>query len=518
MKGLRKMNHRSKTPRFPPINTCKSLFRARPVVISFFKKPNSLILLLFFLPLLLLCNVSAASLLSELNTILADNRLENAEVGIHVENVSNGEVLYSKNGDEAFIPASNQKIITALTALDILGQDYEFETHLFFEGEIHDDVLEGDLIIVGGGDPTFGSPAIGEDPEKQFDRWAKIFTRHGIRKITGNIIVDESMFDAEYVHPYWPANQLLRRYSAPVNAFIFHDNCVRVNVAPGAAVGAPAKVDLYPPISFYRIDNTCRTDSASNLIIVNRRDWRITVSGQARYKTGGWSGLISVPDPAISSGKAFVHVLRSDNIEFSGEVIKRTQKSWDYDNEKRFRRLALRRAPLDKVLEVMLADSQNLYAESLIKTAGAHHRGLGSWQNGAEAVTKALEKRIGSRYDFNVADGSGYSRQNKLSPEMICKLLIQAHETAYPGILKDLMPAPGEGTLKNRLTEESAYADRVNAKTGYIARVGALSGYAEAQSGNFFAFSIILNNFRGGGNGDMQQIQDAIVKAVIEHG
>ncbi len=463
-------------------------------------------------------DVGSASLRAGLESVLSDVRLEGARIALHVEHIEDGEVLYSKKSDLPFIPASNQKIVTAVAALDLLGPDYEFLTTLWMSGEITEGVLDGDLWLVGGGDPTLGSPAAGESPTAQFDRWARLLEGYGIRRIGGDVVIDQSFFDSEHVHPDWPDNQLMRHYSAPVSALIFQDNCVRLTVRPGAAPGRSALVEFSPPLGSISVENTCRTDPGSNAIWVDRtRDGAgIRVGGRAMYATGGWSGLVATPTPATFPAESFAQVLRSHNIEIKGDVREDNIKF--HPGKEDMVLLARRRAPLNKVLNVMLVESQNLYAETVIKTIGARTDGRGSWESGKKEVSGAMAALGLDAGHLAVSDGSGYSRNNRITARAICKLLSRMYKMEVSPAFKTLLPVAGvEGTLVGRLTERGQ-AGRVHAKSGHIARVGALSGYARAKSGRLIVFSIMINDFVRGSNWDMRQIQDSIVGVILEAG
>ncbi len=473
---------------------------------------------IILLYLLLLPTAGATSLREELESVLADRRLEGAEIALHVTRIEDGEVLFSRNADQPFIPASNQKIVTAVAALDTLGHDYEFITTLRMSGEVRNGSLEGDLMLIGGGDPTLGSPAIGEDPTAQFEIWAEVLKKRGIKRINGDIIVDQSLFDDMHVHPDWPRNQLVRHYSAPLTAMIFQDNCIRISVRPGRAPGTAATVEIYPPLDYIRIENTCRTGTGSNTIGIDRTEDSagIIVWGEAMHRTGGWSGLVAAPNPSSFAGESFAYVLRTRGIEIEGSVRAKSKGTGSGENDTTL--LARRRAPLTKALEIMLVDSQNLYAESLLKIMGARIHETGSWKSGADAVNSALKAREIGEENITVADGSGYSRNNRITAEAICELLTQLYKSGEnEAKLKTLLPMAGaEGTLANRLTG-SDHAGRVHAKSGYISRVGSLSGYARTDAGKLVAFSIMINNFRRGSNSDMRQIQDSIVKVLLEN-
>jgi D-alanyl-D-alanine carboxypeptidase/D-alanyl-D-alanine-endopeptidase (penicillin-binding protein 4) len=179
--------------------------------------------------------------------------------------------------------------------------------------------------------------------------------------------------------------------------------------------------------------------------------------------------------------------------------------------------VARHETPLPTVLEVMLKISQNSFAEHVIKVVGAEKAGRGTWEAGlrrAEALLKTLHFKTGS---YRLADGSGMSRNNKLTAALVANMLVYADRHRKRLSLKGLLGRPGDvGTMEHRFSGDG-YDKKVWAKTGYLWRVGALSGYAKSAGGTDVAFSILINNFRGGGNSAMKQIQERVVKAVGQH-
>ena len=455
----------------------------------------------------------------EIEAALADPRLGEATVGVQVCAADTGRVLYSHHASRQFIPASNQKILTAATAMRELGPRYEFRTALSTGAPVPgaDGVLQGDLILRGAGDPTLGSPSAGEDPSAQFKHWAQELKAKGIHRVAGDLVVDDSFFDRVQVHPDWPSAQLWRAYCAPVSALSLNDNCLAVTVKPARAAGQKAKVTIWPNAPFLETTVTCRTHKGKHAVWFQRKPGsnKIVVGGNVKLGSGGYTGLLTSPDPALGAGHALVGVLRESGVALDGRVRRATAQ--EAAEAERRRVLAVRVMPLSRVLSVMLKESQNMYAEAVVKTVGAEKGGEGSWLGGLRRSAALLRDLKFGPDTCTLADGGGMSRNNRLSPAIICAVLVEMERTGDGAGLRGLMASAGEdGTLKRRL-RQAQYKGRIRAKTGYLRGVGALSGYARTRGGGHVAFSILINDYKGGGNTVMKQVQDRIARAVVDH-
>jgi len=429
-------------------------------------------------------------------------------------------VLFSRNGMQDFIPASNQKILVAAAALRELGRDYEFRTILWAKGRINAavGVLDGDLIIQSGGDPTLGSLSAAEEPLSQFQNWTAYLKQRGIRRITGDLVVDDTFFDRRHVHPDWPAQQQWREYCAPVGALCFQDNCVTVIVEPGAAVGESALVRLSPQVSVLEVSNRCKTDGSKNSVWLSRAPGSrtVVVGGQVRRGAGGCSGRITVAEPGLFAADAFRAALQEGGVRVEGKA--RLAAEQDLRTKGEWRHLTERRTPLSSVLRTMLKHSQNMYAEQVVKTIGAEAAGEGTWKAGLRRMAALLEDLGFEAGPFGLADGSGLSRNNRLSPAIICAVLAEASGSEHQHSLHSLLAIGGEeGTLKRRMNDPQ-YRARVRAKSGYLAGVGALSGYADTPSGLRVAFSILINDYKHpSSNAGMKEIEDRIARAIADY-
>ena len=203
----------------------------------------------------------AHELAIDLDGIIETGPHANAFWGVYVRDLESGTVLYERNANRPLIPASNQKLLTAATALMTLGPDFKYRTPLLFEGRIEDSVLTGDLVIEGSGDPTFGSrtnDGVREDP---FDTWVAALQQRGVKKIEGRIIGNDDIFDDDAFGDGWDVSHIGRYgFAAPSGGISYRDNIVRVEIA-GYRSGRAPRVEAEPD-GYLHIANDVRTNSS----------------------------------------------------------------------------------------------------------------------------------------------------------------------------------------------------------------------------------------------------------------
>jgi len=458
------------------------------------------------------------ALAAGIERVLSEQKLKGVQIGMCVVALPSGRVLYSRRAMQKFIVASNQKLLTAATALTELGSDYEFVTTLYASGKVREGRLEGDLIVRGGGDPTIGGKYEEQDALEVFGGWARSLARMGVQRISGDVVADDAFFDREHLHPDWPREEAWRPYCAPVSALSADDNCVRITCKPAQEEGAPAKVSLSPDISFLKVRNLCRTSQRRHLIWFHREAGSrvVSVGGRILLKSKGYGSEVTVPDPALYAAGLLAEALRREGIEVTGKA--RLIGEQDLSGRAGWQKLAERRAALLPALRVMLKHSHNLYAEQVIKTIGAEASGEGSWEAGLARAAKLLCTLGFNEEQFQLADGSGLSRKNCMPPALLVALLVHVAGSDFAQTFRDLLPGAGvDGTLSSRF-KGNPYKGAIRAKTGHLYGVGALSGYATARSGLQVAFSILINEARNSrGNYSMRPIEDALCAAIVDH-
>lgn len=462
--------------------------------------------------------LKAESLRQRIDSVLDTPNLADAKVSIRVVEAETGRVLYSYHADEALIPASNAKIITTAAALDALGSDFELSTSLAAKGRISNGVLEGDLVLIGRGDPSISEHFQGDDVMGPLKRFAGEAYASGIRKVTGDIVADDSYFDREFWCPSWKDNQWILWYQAPVAALAFNDNCVDVTVSPGESPGAPAVVTYFPAVGYVRLTNSVKTTSLKSKhgFGFNRRktDNNVTAKGFSYVKGGPFDTHFTVYDPSLYLATGLKKALADAGVEVSGTVrLLRRDEATEVDSA---HIIAINRVTLGDAVRKCNVNSQNLYAEMLFKTIGREVAGEGSFAGGAKAAGRYLEKLGILPGTYILADGSGLSRETRLSAMTLTEVLRNMYASRELEAFRDSLPLAGHnGTMENRLTEPE-YIGRVRAKTGYIMGVSALSGYARASNDKVVAFSIILNGYKGSNRWVAKPIQDDICRAIIE--
>ncbi len=442
-------------------------------------------------------------------------------LGVHIRELSSGDTKYSYNADTRRILASNTKIITSAAALDRLGPGYFFETEVLVRGELVDGTLHGTLAILGGGDPALSGRHYQGDPYGPFREWAAALEGVGIRRINGDLLLVDGVFDSEFVHPDWPKDQLTRWYEAPVAGLSFNDNCVLVKVTPGGLPGSAARVETVPSSSIFEFASSATTTdrASSQWLKIDRgtaagEENVLTVGGRIYRRNEPYDKWVTVADPLTYFGVALRAALVEEGIPVTGKILATPQLPQDTPP---WRRVTTHRTDLLTVLGVVNKRSQNFYAESVIKLLGSQFCGSGTWSAGVRAVSEFLSEVGIEPGSYSLADGSGMSRNNTFTPERLTHLLRHMFFHLWGDEYVATLPYSGERDLSWRKRLASPrYRGKVKAKTGYLSGVSTLSGYANARSGKTYAFSILLNSIRG--PSQAKAAQDRIVKALIDHG
>ncbi len=435
-------------------------------------------------------NEAAAGLRARLDTLLNSHGEPKVVVGARVVELPSGQVLYDRNGSSPMIPASNMKLLIMAAAIDRLGADYHLKTVLAVRGK--------DLVVIGSGDPVFGDERLAQQRKETitavFHDWAAKLQASGIRQIPGDIIIDDSVFDQQFVHPNWPDDQFQRWYEAPIGGLNFNANCTAVEVSP-TSPGQPARVRFVPGNTLLKMENKTTTGQ-KDTAAVNRSlsDDRIVVSGTVAKR--GVLGPVTVRDPGMYFGYVLKTVLASKGIALHGNVVRQRVRLADGSLPKDCHPVAVHRTPLSDVLRRAGKDSLGMCAEALLKLLGTDDGSrTGSWTAGRSAVEAFLKKVGVPPGQVIVDDGSGLSRNNRLSAAAMTDVL--RHIQAAPGGRFDMLRASlalaGEdGTLKKRMRDPHTKG-RVFAKTGYINGVRTLAGYVHTRSDRWLAFAIYYN-------------------------
>jgi D-alanyl-D-alanine carboxypeptidase/D-alanyl-D-alanine-endopeptidase (penicillin-binding protein 4) len=477
------------------------------------------------LALWLACALCAADLARGIREALDSSPAARAAFwGIQIVETDSGKTLFQLNENRFFVPASNTKLFTTALALVRLGLDHRFQTTVRLDPD-------GSLSLVGGGDPNLSNRALPYrmgpttgDPLQAIEDLADQVVAHGVRRVVGDVIGDDSAYVWEPFADAWGVGDPLWEYGAAVSALTVNDNSFTLLVKPGPGEGAPATISLVPPLEFYQIDNRVRTDSGVERRIHLDRDpgsMQLHIWGTIPKGDRGLRQLLGIDDPALYAARALYDALTRRGVEIAGrplahhlfpdevEDLKSGSPPPPMSGEEVARRSS---APLVDDLKITDKVSQNLHAEMLLRAVARARRNMGSREAGVEELKAFLEDIGIEEGAYHFTDGSGLSRQNLVTPATVVRLLRYMHGREH---WIDLLPVGGQdGTLSSRFGETPA-AGRIHAKTGTLTHVSALSGYAERRSGSPLAFSVLVNNYNGQGS-EIRAVIDRICNLMVE--
>jgi serine-type D-Ala-D-Ala carboxypeptidase/endopeptidase (penicillin-binding protein 4) len=440
-----------------------------------------------------------------------------------------GRLLYGRNADKLFIPASNTKLVVSAVASALLPPDWTVTTGVYAAGPVSDGVVHGDLILYGRGDPTFGrrcyatdttrAGVCDQDPFTRLRELADTLRARGIRSVEGELVGDGSWFDGELVHPDWGNYDLNWWYAAPVAGLGFNDNSVDITWKPGPQVGAPTLLTLDPNLGDVFLENRSRTVEPGGDTDIGDRMYRVPgtlqiwAEGTVALDSRGGLESFALPDPNLFAARAFRRALAEAGISVLGTTASTTD-SLRYRTAREAGPLAETRSrPLSDWIFPILNTSQNWYADMLVKQLGRQFGTSGSWSEGIAVERRYLIDSMGIDSTlFALSDGSGLSAANLVAPLAFTRLLqvIRKHPH-YARNFEPGLPLSGRvGSLKNRFLG-TPIEGRVRAKTGSISRVNTLSGYLEMPDGHTYAFSIQANHHAQGGRKMLAQIDSVVV-------
>ncbi|MGD2151893.1 MAG: D-alanyl-D-alanine carboxypeptidase/D-alanyl-D-alanine-endopeptidase [Gemmatimonadales bacterium] len=451
-----------------------------------------------------------AALRAELDQIFADPAFRNAHWGVMVQSLETGEVLFRHDAEKLYMPASNNKLVTAAVALARLGTDYRFRTRIATDGAVGaDGTLDGDLVVVGGGDPALSERFYDDDPTAPFRDWADSLKALGVTRIAGDLIGDDDLYDDVHLGPGWAWDYLADYYAAEIGALLYNEGVVTYKIMPGDSAGAPARVLVLPPTQYLSVEYDIVTVADSSIQFPERgplpgtsiRSERRPFSNRARIRGTIWAGrdtvtrYIAAHDPTLFFVTVLKETLEDEGIEIAGRPVDIDSLPPDSLGDSLATLFVHTSPPLGEIVIPFLKRSQNQIGEMLLRHVGAADSDLGSVAAGRRAVRATLGSWGITESSYIYVDGSGLSRYNYLSPEAIVRLLRVMYRRPEFDAFYEALPIAGvDGTIESRMKGTRA-EDSARAKTGYIANSRALSGYVTTLDGEMLAFSMIANNF-----------------------
>jgi len=424
----------------------------------------------------------------DIDRILTDSIFVPSRASIKVVSLDKDEILYERDSELLVRPASNMKLLTSSSALITLGTDYSFRTSLLVDSLSPEGTVPGNLYFKGMGNPDL----VTED----LDTLVQQLKTLGISAILGNIVADASMFDDQYWGEGWMWDDEPYSFEAGISALSVNKNCVTVRVIPGTATGDPVQAVIDPPTGYVSLLNTARTvaDTALEPLSITRmfedRLNIIVVRGEVVAKPDTVEELVTVWRPELYAATLLREILLRDSISVAGQPTIGIAPPSALE-------LAAHRWPIDTMIVNLNKVSDNLSAESTLKTISARHGGIpGSARHGLYQVNEVMSSFGIDTTLYYVVDGSGVSHYNLVTADMLVDLLraMSRKPDLYPLFYRSLPIAGIDGTLKTRMRATAAEGN-LRAKTGSIGGVSSLSGYVTTRDGEHLAFSMLMQNF-----------------------
>ncbi|MGW5189472.1 D-alanyl-D-alanine carboxypeptidase/D-alanyl-D-alanine endopeptidase [Kribbella sp. NPDC004138] len=440
--------------------------------------------------------VQATALQQRLDGLLNDSRYDGSQVALVVRDAATGETLYDRNGGQRMLPASNTKLFSSTAAMHVLGPSYRFHTDVLATAPVRGGQLLGNLYLKGYGDPT----AL----ESDYAGLAEQLKAAGVRRVYGDLIADDTYFDHVRLGDSWAWDDEPFYYNAQISALTLAPNTdydsgtAIVESRPGAAAGAPVKLNLVPANGAITLVNTATTGAAgsSNTLTIERDHGTnvVRVTGSLPLGASVGQEWVTVWEPELYAADVFRRALAAQGITVSGRIKNAATPATAA-------RLARDESmTVGELMTPFLKLSNNMHAETLVKAMGAVVDAEGSWPAGLGVVTD-YAKSIGvDTSRIRLSDGSGLSRKVNVTADAIADVLIGAQREPWWQQWYDALPIAGNpdrfvgGTLRSRMRNTPA-ANNLHGKTGSLTGVTSLSGYVTNKDGRKLVFSMISNNY-----------------------
>jgi D-alanyl-D-alanine carboxypeptidase/D-alanyl-D-alanine-endopeptidase (penicillin-binding protein 4) len=433
-----------------------------------------------------------------LSPLYNDPRVDKKSFSFILYSTNKQESLLSINSFKPLIPASVNKLVTAVSAYYYLGDNFRFNTYAYLSGEQTNNIWNGNIYIYGTGDPLIGD----DFPDKNnfFDSLVYILKKIGIDTINGNIIADASYFGREIVPPTYESEDLGNYYGAGASSLIYNGNVWKIGYKLTADYGKTATI-------LFTVPEIPHVNYQNRVKVANRNYGNYTnVIGKPLEKSYIFSGTIpkgrgdtiyvkaSSPDPAYGFAWKTKQSLSTNGIFLNGNLISSYEDTIVYDNK--YLILNYQSMPIDSIISFTIRNSYNVGSEALAKAISKKY-GDGSYKSYGSLAKKMLYKYGADTIDIKICDGSGLSRKNLLTADALLTILIASQKEYWHNALNNSLAIAGvNGTLKKFL-KNTQLENNLRAKSGYLRYTRGFAGYFDLpDSMDTIAFVILVNNFK----------------------
>jgi D-alanyl-D-alanine carboxypeptidase/D-alanyl-D-alanine-endopeptidase (penicillin-binding protein 4) len=421
--------------------------------------------------------------------VIAAQRLPPGAVSFVIVDPDSGRLVLSQNPDTPRSPASTIKVVTTFAALDLLGPAYTWHTRASIRGALDDGVLDGDLILQGGGDPYM-----------TLERWwtfAHALRAKGLRAIHGDIVIDNTAFSLPPEDPGEFDGRPNRSYNVVPDALMVNFQSIEFRVLPDAGarrvdvIASPTPVNLAIENHVRFAPGRCGGTAGRVDFKVASAVWdRVVFSGALSPHCAERSFTRVLLQPATYAFGTFVELWRESGGEFSGKLRVEAAPT-DAQPLLSFDSLSL-----GEIVRLTNKFSSNLMARHLLLTMGEERSGgPATLEKGAAAIAEWSRERGLDLRGMDIDNGSGLSRSTHISVLQMAQTLSAAYHSRYaPEFLASLPLAGVDGTLRSRMKTSPAGAVRL--KTGHIDSVSGVAGYVTTSSGKTYVLVSLVNHSR----------------------
>lgn len=441
-------------------------------------------------------------------------RLTYAHYAISVKDVSKDSVLVSVNDKKSMTPASIVKLYTTSAALQELGSDFTFKTVIGYTGTINKGVLKGNLIIIGGGDPTLGSKFFPQS--KQFgDSIVVALKKKGINSIEGNIVLDCSLYGKEAIPQSWVWEDFGKDYATGVYPLTFYDNVFSITMKTGNP-GDTAKItQVFPNEMSTTIQNNAIVGDDKTkepAILGNPEELTRTVTGMIPSNRNSYIVRGAMPSPPDAFGLEIKQALfRANMVKYNQEYI---IKYDPFFKDGLDTVLVLESPELDLIVGITNYHSNNSYAEHMLKYMGYSKLNKGTFDVGTQVVQKHFKDLGVQAQGAMLYDGSGLSRYNTTTATHMTEFLVKKYsQGADSSSFYRSLPISGKPSTLRSYDFPSYMIGKIHAKTGSMNRVRNMAGYMTTKSGKHVAFCVMIQGFLDT-DGDMKKTMLDILDSI----
>ncbi len=437
----------------------------------------------------------------KLEKIFSNSTFDYASVGLSVKSME-GEEIVNIHADKKLIPASSLKLITTFLTLEEFGEDYSFTTRIGYSGKIDGaGTLNGNIVIIGSGDPTFGSNRFGKKNNwhETLKKLIAAIKSAGIKCVDGEIEVKTNVFYGQAICPSWPYSDIANYYGSGAWGLNFNENRYDLHFSARIPEGSVATLDhLSPeiPNMFLKSEVIVRgSHTGDNAYIYGDAfNYSKIVRGSIPYSNTPFVIKGATPNPPLSFGFLLENELSKIGIKCNGSMVsKKPIKKSEFNQL-----ISFKSPSLSRIVQEANFESINLYCEAMLRKLGWKNKKEGSFEAGLEFVSEALEKKSIPKNSFNINDGSGLSPRNAITPSTFTRFLNSEYKRIGKETMLKYIPHVGvSGTVKSLMTKKNGQK-KFYLKSGSIGGVLTYTGIFESKSGKEYSLCFMSNNHSRG--------------------